>query len=108
MLHPSLVSLPIYYDDDDDEGDTSCEESIEIVQTAILRLPPLYRTVIILRIYRGRSFMQIASILGIRKMRAYRIYNRSLARIKREIEIDIFLYGSVRNQSADDRRPGCS
>jgi len=59
----------------------------EQIRTAIRRLPPKYRDVVVLRIYAERSYAEIARLLGITENSAKVIFHRAKEILRKEIKL---------------------
>ena len=68
------------------EADSICEERRRVVCEAVEALPIRQRQAVVLRVYAGLTFHQIAVVLGERLPTVASRYRRALARIKQQLE----------------------
>jgi RNA polymerase sigma-70 factor (ECF subfamily) len=65
------------------------ERMVHLVSRALSRLPDDQREVVILKIYQGLSFSEIAAICGSSVNTAASRYRYALAKLRRHLEVEV-------------------
>lgn len=78
-------------DESDPEVSAQKEETAEAIRRAVMKIPEKYRDVVLLRLYAGLPFSEIAESLGITENSAKVLFYRAKKMLSEEIKHDYFV-----------------
>ena len=76
----------------DTERDVDVKIKLEQVDGYLKKLKPLQREIIIMRVWQGMSYREIAEIIGKREASAKMMFSRSIKKLREEMPLEMLLF----------------